>query len=175
MRPTIASFALLCAAGLALAADKDPTTSPPLKATDFLPQAMAQAMALERFSSLVEKRSEHKSVKELAARLTEDGKACWKGLEKLAAGEKVGFLTGLEKNHQLRLGELTLLSGDKFDRAYVAQVVADLEQLDKLMAKQAEGGTKALQDHAKEHGAMWKKDLEAARKVQKEVGLPEAK
>jgi len=172
---TIASLVLVLGAGLVSAQEKEPGKTLPLKARDFLPQALAEVMAVERFSSLVEKRAENKDVKGLADKLLADGKKCRESLTDIAKGEKVGIFTGLEKRHQLTLGELTLLSANKFDRAYLAQMIRDLEAIDKLMEGQARGGDKPLQNLAKDHRPMWSKHLETARDLQKKVGLPEAR
>src|SRR5262245_967013 len=123
MRMTIASFALLLAVGLVNAEEKkEPATKKDVKENEFLPLALDEAMAIERFSSLAEKRSSNDKVKELARKLEADAKAYSKQLQVAAEGLKVGFLTGLKSGNQATYVRLATLTGDKFDEEYLKAV-----------------------------------------------------
>src|SRR5262245_62116406 len=110
MRMTIASFALLLAVGLVSADEKESTTKKDVKDPNaFLPLALDEAMAIERFSSLAESRSSSEKVKELARNLYKDAKDYGKQLRTAAEGLKVGFLTGLKAGNQATYVRLATL------------------------------------------------------------------
>ena len=136
MRLTIASFALLIAVGLVSAEEKKETTKKDLKENEFLPLALDAAMAIERFSSLADKRASSEKVKTTASKLQEDAIAYRKQLEKAAEGLKVGFLTGLQSGNQATYVRLATLTGEKFDEEYLKAVGETLINFDGLVVSQ---------------------------------------
>ena len=136
MRLTIASFALLLAVGLVSAQDRKDPVKKPIKENDFLPLALDEAMAIERFSSLAEKRASSEKVKDLGRKLEEDAKAYRKDLTAAAEGLKVGFLTGLKAGNQATYVRLATLTGEKFDEEYLKAVGETLINFDGLVVSQ---------------------------------------
>jgi predicted outer membrane protein len=153
MRLTIASFALLLAVGLVNAEDKKETTKKDVEDPKaFLPLALDEAMAIERFSSLADRRASSDKVKELARKLEADAKDYRKQLEKAAEGLKVGFLTGLREGNQATYVRLSTLTGEKFDDEYLKAIGSTLTSFNRHVADQEKSGVKDISTFVKERG-----------------------
>lgn len=177
MRTTIASLSLFLLAAVAVGEDRPGT--PPLGKDDFLPRALAQTMACARFSDLVENRAADADVKKFGKELWADADEARKKLEKKVeeAGKerKTAVAVGLEKGHQLALARLTVMTGESFDRAYVDQIIRDLEEMNKLMEKHEKSDFDGVRDSVKANKEKVAKHLKRARELQKKVGKPEEK
>jgi predicted outer membrane protein len=177
MRMTIASFALLLAVGLVAAEDRKDTKKP-IKENDFLPLALDESMAIERFSSLADKRASSEKVKDLAKKLEADAKDYRKQLEKAAEGLKVGFLTGLKSGNQATYVRLATLTGDKFDEEYLKAVGETLINFEGLVvgqgASKVESISKFVKDSEKGIHAH-SKAVSAMRKDEKKPETPKDK
>ena len=150
MRMTIASCALLLAVGLVAAQDRKDTTKSPLSEKDFLPMALDEAMAIERFSSLADKRASSDKVKEVARKLQADAKAYREDLTKAAEGLKVGFLTGLKDGNQATYVRLATLTGDKFDEEYLKAVGDRLTSFNGLVSAQESSKVESVSKFVKD-------------------------
>lgn len=172
MRLTIASLALLCAVGPISAADEK---DPKIGWASFLPLAIDDALACQRFSSLADKRASSTKVKEFAKKLEADSETCWKELSKAAEGKKVGILAGLQKGSQARLVRLTSLSGEQFDREYIDAVINKLVSIQAGMKGQEKTDVESIGKFVKDRQKSVDEHLETARKIQKDVGTVERK
>jgi predicted outer membrane protein len=142
---TIASFALLLAVGLVAAEDKKETTKSDVKdPKGFLPLALDDAMAIERFSSLADKRASSEKVKELARKLESDAKEYREDLTKAAKDLKVGFLTGLREGNQATYVRLATLSGEKFDEEYLKAIDGTLTTFNRHVVDQEKSEVKSI-------------------------------
>ncbi|MGL4552106.1 MAG: DUF4142 domain-containing protein [Gemmataceae bacterium] len=162
---TIASFALLCAVGLVTA--EDTKKGSPVNENDFLPLALDEAMAIERFSSLADKRAGSDKVKETARQLQADAQQYRKELTKAAEGLKVGFLTGLKEGNQATYVRLATLSGEKFDQEYLTAVGTTLTTFNDLVTGQEKSSVESVSKFVKERHEAVKKHSEAVRAMRK--------
>ena len=153
MRTTIASLALLLAVGFVAAEDRKDTAKSDLKDPNaFLPVALDEAMAIERFSSLADKRASSDKVKEIARKLEADAKEYRKELMKAAEDRKVGFLTGLKDGNQATYVRLATLTGEKFDDEYLKAVGATLTTFNRHVTDQEKSEVKSISTFVKERG-----------------------
>jgi len=150
---TLASFALLLAVGLVAAEDRKDTTKTDLKDPNaFLPTALDEAMAIERFSSLADKRASSDKVKTMARKLETDAKAYREELTEVARDRKVGFLTGLKDGNQATYVRLATLTGEKFDEEYLKAVSSTLTTFNRHVTDQEKSEVKSISKFVKERG-----------------------
>jgi predicted outer membrane protein len=120
---------LCCALALAAFAPAFAADEPKLKfgKDDYLPNALANALSLERFCNLAATKSEDPKVKKFAEDLSADAKACREKFVAIIKDSKTGVVAGMEKGRQAALAKLALRTGAEFDRDYLDQVISDLK------------------------------------------------
>jgi predicted outer membrane protein len=174
MRLTIASFALLLAVGLVNAEDKKETTKKDVEDPKaFLPLALDEAMAIERFSSLADRRASSDKVKELARKLEADAKDYRKQLEKAAEGLKVGFLTGLREGNQATYVRLATLSGEKFDEEYLKAIDGTLTTFNRHVVDQEKSKVETVSKFYKDRHKGIEVHLKSVRDMRKPSTIDE--
>lgn len=164
---TLVLSAIAC--GAINAEDKTPV----ITESSYLTKALQHTTALERFSSLATTKAKDADVKEFATKLHDRAKECRVKFEEIGKESKVGLVVGLEKKRQAALADLATRSGDDFDRAYLAQVISDLEQVRTDMKGHDKFSDTKLKDAGSGTCKHCEECLEKAKKLQTRIGKPE--
>ena len=153
MRPTLCALALVAILSPARGADPKPS----LSKDGFLITAMATSNSLKKFSELAVKKTEDKDLKDFASGLSEKATDCRDKLTKFANEAKIGLVAGPEKGRQAAYASMALKTGTDFDRAYLDQIIKDLEDGCMVMKK----ADKEENNKLKEIGSKGGKDCKA--------------
>jgi putative membrane protein len=128
---TVLFSALL--AGGAFAAD-------PRNDHKFVEEAAVSGLAEVRLGQLALERSGDAAVRDFAQRMVTEHSKANDELKSLVAGRDLMLPTELNKEHQKTWDELSKLSMQKFDKAYVDAMVDDHKKAVKLFEKEARSG-----------------------------------
>ncbi len=103
------------------------TTASGLSAADqaFVKEAAIGGMAEVELGKLAASKASNPDVKQFGQRMVDDHGKASEELKSWAAQKKVNLPTELDAKHKAEHAKLEKLSGDAFDRAYMASMVAD--------------------------------------------------
>ncbi|HYD48596.1 MAG TPA: DUF4142 domain-containing protein [Terriglobales bacterium] len=125
--------------------------APALSSETFATKAAQGGMAEVELGKLGAKKAQSAEVKQFAQRMITDHNKANSQLEALASKEGVDLPKDVGAEHKAAIDRLEGLSGDEFDRAFAAQMVADHEKTVKLFrdASQASSVDEDLRQFAK--------------------------
>jgi predicted outer membrane protein len=174
MRMMVSTLALVACTIAVLAADKA-DKKPEVKKDSFLTQALGNALSLERFSALAMTKANNADVKEFAKDLNEKAVKCRKKLEDAAKESKTGVLLGLEKGRQAKLVKMGVMTGETFDKEFIAQVISDLSAHCKLLKDNKDSDNKTIKAICADSMKDCQDGLDRANKLQAKIGKPAEK
>jgi putative membrane protein len=134
-------------------ADKGDTEQPKnigAQEKQFLKDAFISNMAEIEIGKLAEQKAEAKQVKEFGTRMIHDHSANEDRLKTLAQTEKVTLPSELDAKHKNLKDSLSQLSGAKFDKAYMAQMVEEHKKdVQKFQKESTTARAPSVKDFAK--------------------------
>lgn len=185
----LAALALLAAAPLARAqdaADQD-AGRPGNRAVDdgrggtetqiddqvFVTKALAVSRAEVELAELALRKSTNPKVRDFAEKMLRDHTGVQAQLAKSATREGVQQPAGIDARHAQAKAELEKLSGEEFDRRYMALMVEDHEEAAALFTAKHRTGDGDVAAIANRLTTVMQGHLEMAREVSREVGNPD--
>jgi putative membrane protein len=124
------------------------TAAPVTAPLEFATQATIGNMFEIQSSELALKQSSNDKVRQFAQKMIDDHGKAAKQMQPAAATDGINLPTQLDAAHQAQLQQLSALSGDAFDKAYVSMQVDAHDQAVDLFRGFSEGGKGALKDFA---------------------------
>lgn len=94
----------------------------------FMEHAARGGMAEVEMGKLAQEKAESQQVKDFGKRMVEDHGKANDELKRLAANKGVTLPTDMDGSHKRKIDKLSKLSGDKFDREYMDEMVDDHEK-----------------------------------------------
>jgi len=121
---------LVAAAALSAGAIAANTKDGSLNASDrkFMEKAAMGGMAEVELGNLAKEKAANAQVKEFGAKMVQDHGKAGDELKQLASSKGVALPTTMGTEHKREMDKLGKLSGDKFDREYMAHMVKDHKQ-----------------------------------------------
>ena len=110
------------------------------KDTLFVREAAIGGLTEVKSAELAEKKASSAKVKSFAEKMVQDHTKANHELEQLAKQKGITVPTALDNEHQAKIDQLSSLSGDAFDKAYLKQQLAGHEKMLKLMEDEADNG-----------------------------------
>jgi putative membrane protein len=129
------------AAGAVSDSAHDATARVKGKDTLFVRKAVIGGMTEVKSAEIAKDRASSAEVKSFAEQMIQDHEKANRELEKLAGRKQISVPTALDNEHQRSIDELSSLSGDAFDRAYVKQQKEGHQQMLQLMDDEAKNGS----------------------------------
>jgi putative membrane protein len=142
--PAVIATAVFSGPAIAATGTAAPVTQP----LEFATQATIGNMFEIQSSELALKQSSNDQVKQFAQKMIDDHGKAAKEMQPAAATDGISLPTQLDAAHQAQLQQLSGLSGDAFDKAYVSMQVDAHDQAVDLFRGFSEGGKGALKDFA---------------------------
>jgi len=106
----------------------------------FVTKAAVGGLAEVKSAELAKSKASSSDVKSFAERMIDDHSKANQELEQIAQKKGIEVPKELDNTHQANLDKLSKLSGDEFDKAYVAQQKADHQATMKLLDDEAKNG-----------------------------------
>jgi putative membrane protein len=132
---------LASTAGLLLIQGLTRADDPRANDREFLLRAATAGHAEVKFSELADKRSTNEKVREFAALMTREHTEANRKLAEHARDQKIAVVSGFERDKREIYMNLSRLSGDEFDRAYMKQMLQDHDQAVRLFEHESRKGT----------------------------------
>ena len=104
---------------------------------------LCRAVAENELSKLALDKSNNDEIQQFAQMMIEDHTKAGDELKQLAADKNVTLPTEVDSNHKSAMNKLSGLSGEKFDDAFLKQMVKDHEATIKLFQKEADSNDDA--------------------------------
>ena len=137
----------------------------------FATKAAADNMAELELARVAQQRASGDEVKDYAATLLEDHQKAGEELKKISEEQKLTLPSELPPEAEKAKEELSALSGDAFDRAYVEQMITDHEKAVQLFEEEAaKGQNEALKQFASSKVQTLRMHLDRARQLEREMG-----
>lgn len=174
-RSIFAALALVLSFGGAYAADKKGDSGKVSKGDkSFIMDAANDSMAEVELGKVAQQNAASEDVKKFGQRMVDDHAAASKELEPIATKLGVTPPTAPEGKHAKMVKDLSKKTGDKFDKAYVDDMVKDHKKAVKMFEKQAQKGESAeLRDFASKTLPKLQEHLKMAQDLQ--AGMKKSK
>jgi putative membrane protein len=131
--PGMAIAYLLCMAASVLAAEKKSSDSPAPKFSSadetFMMSAAQAGMTEVKLGELAAKKATQSDIKQFGATMVTDHTKANKELQAIAAKNGVTLPSKLDATHQSKVDDMSKLSGEQFDKAYVSEMIKDHEKV----------------------------------------------
>jgi putative membrane protein len=130
---TAAVVYLMCIAAVVMAADKKASTSSPAKFSSadetFMMSAAQGGMVQVRLGEVAAKKATQANIKQFGAMMVSDHGKANKELAAIAAKNGFKLPSQLDDTHKQKVDEISKLSGEAFDKAYVSEMIKDHEKV----------------------------------------------
>jgi putative membrane protein len=131
--PAIAAVSLMCMSASVTAAEKKASASSPPKFSSadetFMMSAAQGGMVEVRLGEVAAKKATQPKIKQFGAMMVSDHGKANKELEAIAAKNGFKLPSELDATHRSKVEQISKLSGDEFDKAYVSEMVKDHEKV----------------------------------------------
>jgi putative membrane protein len=129
----VVALAYLTVMSVAMAAEKKDSESSPPKFSSadetFMMSAAQAGMVEVKLGELAAKKATQEDIKQFGATMVTDHSKANKELQAIAATNGVTLPSQLDALHKSKVDKMSKLSGEQFDKAYVAEMVKDHEKV----------------------------------------------